>query len=259
MNSTLTTLIQRLDEPSIGRTNVIPWSSPVPSFGDLPRARIATLGINPSNREFVDVSGDELDGASRRFPTLRSLGLKRWSDANGEHLESIVESCQAYFSRNPYDTWFTKLDRIISGTATSYYNGSACHLDLIPYATACKWTDLTHHQRSALFHIAGDTLARVLKESPIEILILNGSSVVREFERCANVTLEKIIMQQWSLSRKAGSDVCGFAFRGAIRNISGMQLTRKVRVFGFNHNIQSSFGVTRRVIEAICGWIRQVV
>ena len=30
------------------------------------------------NREFVDVTGEELDGDSRRFPTLGSLGLRTW-------------------------------------------------------------------------------------------------------------------------------------------------------------------------------------
>src|SRR3990172_6519887 len=143
MNSLVSTLLRRLDDKSLIGTGVIPWSSPVLSFGDLSTARVATLGLNPSNREFVDGDGKELDGASRRFHTLTSLGLSAWSDAKPRHLSLIAESCSDYFATNPYDTWFKRLDRVIAGLKVSYYSSlfGACHLDLVPYATAEKWTD----------------------------------------------------------------------------------------------------------------------
>jgi hypothetical protein len=138
MYATLTTLIDRLDSSAVSATKVIRWGCPVPSFGDLSTARVATLGLNPSNREFVDGLGNELQGALRRFHTLRSLGLKSWSDVDARHLRLILESCRTYFLVNPYDRWFKRLDQIVSGTNVSYYSTSsgACHLDLIPYATA---------------------------------------------------------------------------------------------------------------------------
>ena len=58
-------------------TDMIPWSCPVPAFGDLLNSFVATLGLNPSNREFVDEEGNELEGAARRLHTLRSLSLSR--------------------------------------------------------------------------------------------------------------------------------------------------------------------------------------
>src|SRR5438094_2076415 len=120
MDRTLSILVRRLDDTAMSGADVIPWSCPVPSFGDISRSRIATLGLNPSNREFVDESGTELDGPSRRFHTLKSLGLARWSDVGTRHLQLILDSCLAYFSRNPYNGWFRKLDQIISGTPASY-------------------------------------------------------------------------------------------------------------------------------------------
>ena len=76
MDATVQNLLGKLiNDRALVKANVIPWSSPVISFGDLSRARVATLGLNPSNREFVDDAGIELDGPSRRFPTLRSLKL----------------------------------------------------------------------------------------------------------------------------------------------------------------------------------------
>lgn len=257
MDTMLSTLVKCLDHTALSGANVIPWSCPVPSFGDLSRSRVATLGLNPSNREFVDGSGNELDGPSRRFHTLKSLGLARWADANARHLQLIIESCRVYFRRNPYDSWFKKLEYIISGTKASYYDASAkaCHLDLIPYATACKWTALSRHQRSSLLAAAGDTLGLLLRDSPVRLLILNGNSVVEQFQDIAGIRLEKQAMRDWSLPRQSHSGVTGFAYKGVVQDLSGVRLEREVLVLGFNHNIQSSFGVTTQVTAAIRRWI----
>ena len=72
-------------------------------------AQVATVGINPSNLEFMDEAGNELQGAARRFHTLTSLGLQSWGEADSRHLETIAHSCSAYFDRNPYDRWFKRL------------------------------------------------------------------------------------------------------------------------------------------------------
>lgn len=261
MDLTLATLIERLGDPAVLYANVIKWGSPVPSFGDLSHSRVATLGLNPSNREFVDPNGNELNGSSRRFHTLKSLGLARWSDAGAVHVELIIESCRAYFSRNPYDGWFRQLDHIISGTETSYYDTSAqaCHLDLIPYATACKWTDLTRDQRSTLLSVAGDTLGQLLKASPVRILVLNGRSVVEQFEEMARVELERQEMPSWSLRRGSKPTVVGYSYKGVVRAMAGVDFERDILVLGFNHNIQSSFGVTNEVRASIRRWIGQTV
>jgi hypothetical protein len=261
MDALLLTLVKCLDNAALSGTSVIPWSCPVLSFGDLSRARVATLGLNPSNREFVDESGNELDGPSRRFHTLKSLGLARWSDANVRHLHLIVDSWRAYFHTNPYDGWFKKLDYIIGGTKASYYNasGRACHLDLIPYATTCKWTALTARQRSLLLAVGGDTLGLLLRDSPVRLLILNGNSVVKQFQDIAGVNLGKQTMRNWSLPRRSHSGVIGIAYKGAVRYLSGVRLDRELLVLGFNHNIQSSFGVTTQVTTAIREWISRTV
>lgn len=257
MNKTLRDLIGRLDGHLCKSSKVIPWSCPVPSFGDASRSVIATLGLNPSNREFVDESGRELDGPSRRFHTLTSLGLSQWSEVDAKHVTLIAEACREYFSRNPYNGWFTSLDRILSGAGVSYYGGSyrACHLDLIPYATRCKWTDLTIRQRSSLFAVGGDTLAVLLRDSSVRVLILNGQTVVTHLQKVANVEFQRTEMRRWTLPRKSGSGVVGVAFRGTLTRLSGVDLERSIVVLGYNHNLQSSFGVTTFVKQAIAKWV----
>jgi hypothetical protein len=258
MHTALTTLIDRLDRPEMSRTDVIRWGAPVPSFGDLSRARVATLGLNPSNREFVDDKGDELSGIDRRFHTLNSLGLKAWSDTNAHHLRLILDSCQTYFLGNPYDRWFKRLDCVISEVA-SYYSAfaSACHLDLIPYATSRKWTELTLRQRSSLLDVAADSLAVLLRDSSVQLLVLNGRSVMEQFQELTGVRLERHEMSDWTLYRREKRDVVGFGYKASVQALSGVSLSHRLLVLGYNHNIQSSFGVTTHAVEAIRDWLTQ--
>lgn len=257
MEFTLPNLVECLSNPSLSSTRVIPWGSPVPTFGDLSRSRVATLGLNPSNREFVDNRGNELSGAARRFHTLGSLGLARWADAQETHYELIVQSCRAYFTNNPYDSWFRQLDHVIAGTAASYYDqtAQACHLDLIPFATVCKWTELSREQRATLFSVAGDTLGHLLKDSPVRILVLNGRSVVEQFAEIAGVTLEEKEMEGWALRRGGHASIAGYSYKGQVSTVAGVELGREVLILGYNHNLQSSFGVTNVVRTSIRRWI----
>jgi hypothetical protein len=257
MQTTLAALIRYLDNSPLAGDSIIPWSCPVLCFGDPSTSRVATLGLNPSNREFVDDLGRELDGPLRRFHTLSSLGLDNWESANAKHLQLILESYHAYFLRNPYDGWFRKLDYIISGTNASYYEfpSTACHLDLIPYATAQKWTALSHFDRSSLLRHAGNVLGLLLRDCPIEVLVLNGNSVVETFQQISGVQLDKQAMDDWLLPRRSTTGVTGFAYKGFVRTILDVGLERDVLVLGFNHNIQSSFGVTSEVVAAIHRWV----
>jgi hypothetical protein len=257
MTQMLSMLIRRLEHPDIQRMNVIPWGCPIPAFGDAARASLATVGLNPSNREFLSVSGAELDGPVRRFHTLKSLGLNRWSEAGERHLKLISEACETYFSKNPYDGWFKRLDQVISATSRSYYNEqrAACHLDLIPYATSLKWTELSSHQQSTLLRFSGDALGRIIQDSPIRVLVLNGSSVIKHFEFMAAITLERCKMAGWSLRRRSRPPIDGIAYQGTITALAGQRLNREILVLGFNHNIQSSFGVTTEAVRAISAWI----
>lgn len=253
----LSTLVSHLDDPWLHKLGVIPWAAPVPSFGNLSRSRIATLGLNPSNREFVDVAGIELSGYQRRFHTLKSLGIKRWSDATDAHLEQIQESCNNYFSGNPYDGWFQVLDKLIYGANASYYGlfSDACHLDLVPYATACKWTELSSTQKTALLNSGGNALGLLLRESPVEIIVVNGQSVIENLQLIGESKFHKNAISDWTLPRRASSGVTGYAYTGKLCQISGINLGREITVLGYSHNIQSSFGVTTQVKSAIQQWI----
>ncbi|MDB5132845.1 MAG: hypothetical protein JWR02_2594 [Mucilaginibacter sp.] len=254
-------LVERLDNLMHSNLEIIPWGSPVLSFGKISSSTIATLGLNPSNREFVDNLGNELTGTARRFHTLSSLGISKWSDIEPNHIDSILELCDNYFNRNPYDSWFKKMDYLISGTTMSYYFPSerACHLDLIPFATSCKWMDLTNEQKIKLLEISGDILGELLKNSSIKVLILNGKTVVDGIQKTSDVVYERSFMSEWMLPRKNNKGVAGYSYKGIITKVGGVILNKEILVLGFNHNIQSSYGVTTYVQTSIRNWISKIV
>jgi len=264
MNDRLTALlgplVGNLDDPATTEAGVIPWSCPVLVFGNPATSRVATLGINPSSREFIDTAGRELDGALRRFPTLRSLGIRRWADAERQHLQCVAQYCMDYFHRSPYDAWFKRLDYIIAGAGTTYYGmaSAACHLDLVPYATAPRWAALEPNQRALLLSMSGDTFATLLRDAPIEVLILNGRAVIAEFERLATVQLDTLDMPAWTLPRRTLRGVGGSGKWGSTDTVGSIRLGRGVLVLGFNHNVQSSFGVTRGVMASIRQWVSDI-
>jgi hypothetical protein len=254
MNELIESLVSRLGTDDVRLSSVIPWSSPVPVFGDLGTSTVATLGLNPSNREFVDANGRELEGASRRFHTLRSLDIASWGDARIKHIQMIVDSCRRYFAVNPYDTWFRRLDDIIGARASFYGRAAtACHLDLIPYATARKWTELVPGERSRLLRAAGDTLGVMLRDSSIRVLLLNGRSVIEHFVELSETALSRRPIDAWGLPRSR-APVLGYSYRGRITRFGSIPLRREVLVLGYNHNIQSSFGVTTEVVNSIRQW-----
>jgi len=243
----LTTFLER------NNTNVIYWACPIPFFGNIYRAKIATLGINPSNLEFVNEDGIELNLSLRRFNNLHSLNLSSWEGIHGNEISIIMNDCLNYFNHNPYDRWFKKLDYLISGTSFSYYfpSGEACHIDLIPFATKLKWSVLSSAEQRLLLDKSVPFLFYLLKQFNIHTLILNGQSVVNQFQKITSCNLIKEPKTDWNLKREKSNEVLGYSYSGVLN----FNRRKPIKVLGFNHNIQGSFGVTKEVQESIRKWI----
>ncbi len=121
---------------------VVEGSTPVIAFGDPWKSTAATLGLNPGRVEFLDNRGRLVDGEHRRLATLASLELDRLSAAKGSHVKTVVEDCAGYFQRAPYCAWFNRLEPLLNALGASYYDGKACHLDLVQWATDPTWGKL---------------------------------------------------------------------------------------------------------------------
>lgn len=134
---------------------VVAESTPVVCFGDQRTATVATLGINPSAREFLSPAGELLEGAERRLETLRSLGAERLSRLSDDQVDALLLGDYDYFKsgHKPY-RWFDYLKPVLAQVGASYEMGTACHLDIVQWATVKKWGDVDPALRTQL--IAGD-------------------------------------------------------------------------------------------------------
>lgn len=249
-------LLELLSEGKPAELGVIPWASPVLAFGDPVSCQVATLGLNPSNLEFVDRNGQELLTPHHRLESLTTLRANDWNNITTHDARKVWLACKHYFQWNPYDQWFKRLEKLLVGTGASYYTSlgpKACHLDLVPFATSTKWSSLSAANRAQLIKLGAPSLAKTIRASDVRVLILNGSAVVREFNRLApSEPLKSSAMTSWDLQN---GRVGGVAHIGRVSKLGNFQLDRELLVLGYNHNIQSSFGVTNEAVFRIATWI----
>jgi hypothetical protein len=145
----------------------VPGSLPVLYFGDIEAAAnggIATIGINPSDQEYVGPDGRELMGPARRLETLRSLGVegrarrRQRESLSDQQCDRAMETMRTYFhDGRPVYSWFRALARVVDGWGgegesggASFSAGTAVHLNLVLEATAPRWSQLlAQHPRAA--------------------------------------------------------------------------------------------------------------
>jgi hypothetical protein len=218
---------------------IVPGSTPVIAFGDARKARVATLGWNPSKQEFLAADGREIVGKQRRLETLASVKEIDLARSSEQSVASVFDACNNYFHRNPY-RWFNSLEKVLKHTGASYYDGSACHLDLVQWATNPVWGKLSQAQQQALLNTDVPFLKQQLSQENIEILLLNGKGIV---------DASRDLLQL----RLAESTIAGHP---RLRLFSGRGI-RGPFVIGWNINLQSSFGVSNAEINAVGIAVRQ--
>jgi hypothetical protein len=217
----------RLAPPVAG---IVEHSTPVLSFGDPLRAEVATLGINPSRQEFYSTTGVLLSGGERRLATADSLGATPGQPLTANQAREVVADCNSYFDRNPYDYWFRPLDTLLSQAfGASYPDGTACHLDLVQWATDPVWGKLPDRASAELLLAEGRPhLKRLLSRSSVRLVLLNGTEVVRQVGHAELAQLHEV------KQIPVGSRPC--------RLFAGEGLG--INYVGWSTNLQSSFGVS---------------
>jgi len=220
---------------------VVRGSTPVVAFGDPRIARVATLGINPSHQEFVRRVG-LLGGRDRRLATLDSLGADSLLNLTDSQVQTVIDDCGRYFSseRNPYRRWFDPLDEILrQGVQASYYDGTACHLDLSHWATDPVWSGLSASSRQRLLDEGVPHLRDQIREGQTRLIVLNGRQVIEQVQAVGLVRL-----------RPTGTIQVG-TVRGTLVEGSA----DGVRYLGWSTNIQSSRGVTLEFRRQVAAWL----
>ncbi|MCI0689929.1 MAG: hypothetical protein L0Y54_22230 [Sporichthyaceae bacterium] len=221
---------------------VVPGSTPVVGFGDPRRAEVATLGINPSRVEFVG-NGSLLSGSARRLATLESLGADDLMMLSDAQVAEVVADCARYFGpgRNPYRRWFDPLDRLLAaGVGASFYDGSACHLDLVQWATDPVWGEIGDAAvRRALLADGLPHLRAQLQQENIRLVLLNGRTVLDQVRATGLATLTK------TGTLPLAASTCSL-YTG---------IGEGVRFLGWSTNLQSSRGVTGAFATELAAWL----
>lgn len=218
---------------------IVPGSTPVLAFGDVRNAQVATLGLNPSRVEFTDDKGNLLEGDRRRLATLQSLGTPDLATAPSNVIEQVFADCNRYFYQRPYRRWFDQLEPILESCGASYYNGTACHLDLVQWATNPTWGKLAPAVRGRLITEDAAFLNTQLQNEGIRLLLVNGNGVWKQL-RAAMVEKLKFEHQEF---------IEGLSCQNTQLNAGW--LLGKIRVIAWNTNLQSSFGVTTELREEL--------
>lgn len=184
------TLPTRLRGPLYSRLRRCPsissvaQSLPVLFFGDLLRARVATIGLNPSHREYVDRHGVELEGAERRFETLTSLHAADRPCLTDEQCDRAIRTMRAYYRPgSPVYTWFRSLERVTCAMGFSYSDGEVTHLDLSQEATRPTWSRLAQTSPAEFEALRSADLPFLrwqLEAFPLHTVICNGRTVTEE-------------------------------------------------------------------------------
>ncbi len=145
----------------------------------------------PLSTEFLR-RGSLISGSERRLATLDSLGTASLAHLNDDQVQLVIAECAAYFQVNPYSRWFNPLDQILQGLGVSYFSNTACHLDLVQWATDPIWGKISDKSlRSELLEDGVPHLRNQLEHYDIRTILLNGGQVLRQVQDIGLVELRE--------------------------------------------------------------------
>jgi hypothetical protein len=165
---------------------IVAGSTPVLSFGNPTLAKVATLGINPSSSEF-SYGKDQplLSKEEKRLVDLEVLQIKDSRSLTLEESEKVIDGCNDYFKSEQHYEWFQKLEEFVLHPAGyTYYgeNASACHLDLVQWATDPVWSRIpSATARAKLLEDDKEFLRFQLLNYKFDFVYLNGGTVIKQF------------------------------------------------------------------------------
>jgi hypothetical protein len=166
---------------------ICPDSTPVLFFGCLEQARILTVGLNPSSREFSSKNG-VLQPGERRF--AHASDLQSCADPAAHALDAM----RSYFQTNPFEKWFRRVERLTNAFGASLWEGTAAHTDIGScFATDPTWSGLNAKQKARVSASGFETFAEVVAQAPLaELLILIGGGARDSMIENAGLTFRNI-------------------------------------------------------------------
>jgi hypothetical protein len=227
----ITRIDARIKLPIQPNMGITPRSTPVIWFGNYERAKVCTISINPSDKEFnphsMLCSRDDLK-KNDNDPLDDNDAIK------------VKERCNNYFSGNPYNVWFDAFEHFLSKFGGySYYDGTCVHCDMVQWATTPKWSDLPADVKEK--HIKNDLpILKLLLEKDFEVMFINGRSVVDSVSEHLNI---KLSIKPASINNKT------------IKIYTGEY--KRTKVIGWNQPLQGAVFNNFDNIDILCDLIKR--
>ena len=226
----------------IPRVGIAEGTTPVISFGDYTTAKIATIGINPSIREFKTTKGQLFSSTKKRLIDHESLGIRSIQRYNKDQAEQIWQGCKDYFNGpNAYWPWFIHLEDLLQHLGASY-KSSATHLDITPWATDPVWSKLDKKSGIKLLEANISNLNHQILDSKIRTILFNGRQVYNHINQHLNWHLQKVEELKYTAGGKKqtsdlilGDGPMGRSVVGWTINLQSAKLTKSERERLVNH------------------------
>lgn len=216
-------------------------STPVISFGNFERAKIGTLGINPSSREFFS-KNSLLIPSMKRLVDLESLGIQSYDQLDEAMAQEILNGCYNYFNLRPLE-WFCEFEDLLNTANFSYRNGTASHIDLVQWSTFPKWSAIPVAEQKKLLESDRGFFNWQFENNDMEMVILGGRQVLEQVKVISGISL---------------NSVGHFFYKSGSRNTSVELLTmnnfKGKKLVGWSVNLQvmkASIEEKNRVIQVI--------
>jgi hypothetical protein len=127
---------------------------------------------------------------------------------------------------------------VLKALGVSYYDGTACHLDLVQWATDPTWAGLKPVEiRLKLLRDDVQFFRQQLEQESLKLLLVNGQSVVSQLKKSGVCDIEEI------------EAIAGFGNYDTKMYV-GTAFGR-VAIVGWSTNLQSSFGVSRQLRDEL--------
>lgn len=165
-------LLDKISLPIPTTVKIVEGSIPIVFFGNVEKAVVATLSLNPSNKEF------EHNGP-RRIIDRKQLEVSDSQPLTKEQAEIVYQSLLLYFKNNPYNGWFNPMNNLFKSKGYEYYNDKIVHLDISPWATSNKWASLKSEERKSI--IDTSIIEQVIVKREIKKLFINGRTAFDVF------------------------------------------------------------------------------
>jgi hypothetical protein len=206
----------RLRRPAT--THSVRSSLPVLFFGDLFAAEVATVGLNPSQQEYLTPRGELLAGVAQRFATLESLKASERESLTDEQCAEALGWMRDYYAPGqPVYRWFIGLERVLRGFGASLTGRTAAHLDLVQESTSPVWSGLSVHARGELLRTDLPFLRSEIGTFPLRTVICTSKTVSDHVRRLLDVEVEdagELARIRWWTGRAAldgrSVGVCGW-------------------------------------------------